>query len=164
MSKGVIIRTFNRIFGLIAQFSPGCTSLRPFLHRLRGVKIKGSIFIGDQVYLENEYPECIEIDDQAQIGLRSIIMAHFRGKGKVIIEKKVWIGPNCVIATSPGRTLTIGEGSVIAASSVIVSDVPPGSFVAGAKSRVIAEVTVPMTISTSYEDFKKGLKFPEKNA
>ena len=45
----------------MARFLPGSTSLRPFLHKLRGVRIQGDVFIGDDVYIENEYPECIEI-------------------------------------------------------------------------------------------------------
>ena len=136
---------------------PGCTSVRPFLHKLRGVKIYGTVFIGDQVYLENEYPEMVEIHDGAQIVLRSIIMCHFRGTGRVVIESNAWIGPNCVITAPTGRTLTIGEGSVIAASSVVTRDVPKFTFVGGSPAKPISRITVPMTLHTSYEDFKKGL-------
>jgi acetyltransferase-like isoleucine patch superfamily enzyme len=124
---------------------------------LRGVKIHGTVFIGDQVYLENEHPECIEIHDEAQIVLRTIIMAHFRGTGKVVIGKKAWIGANCTIAASPNQTLTIGEGAVLAAGSVVTKDAPPYTFVGGVPAKPIAKVTVPMTLKTTYEDFKKGL-------
>jgi len=157
MHKSLLRRMINRALHLIAQFAPGATSFRPFLHRLRGVKIQGTVFIGDQVYLENEYPEAIEIHNGAQIVLRSIIMCHFRGVGKVVIEPHVWIGANCVIAAPTGRTLTIGEGSVVAASSVVTQSVPPFMFVGGSPAKPIAKVTVPMTLNTSYEDFKKGL-------
>jgi acetyltransferase-like isoleucine patch superfamily enzyme len=157
MHKSLPRRMMNRILHLIAQFAPGCTSFRPFLHKLRGVKIHGTVFIGDQVYLENEYPEMIEIHNGAQIVLRSIIMCHFRGTGKVVIEPNVWIGPNCVITAPTGRTLTIGEGSVVAASSVVTQNVSPLTFVGGSPAKPIARVTVPMTLSTPYEDFKKGL-------
>jgi hypothetical protein len=87
MKKNIFRRISNRILHLLARFSPGATTIRPFLHKLRGVKIRGKIFIGDDVYIENEYPECIEINDEAQIVLRTTIMAHFRGTGKVIIGK-----------------------------------------------------------------------------
>jgi len=133
-------------------------SIRPFLHRLRGVKIHGAVFIGDDVYLENEYPECIEICDGAQIALKSIILAHFRGPGKVIIGKNVRIGPNCVIAASHGKTLTIGEGAFLAASCVTTKDVPPYTLIGGVPGKPIAKITVPMTFTTSYEDFQKGLR------
>jgi len=157
MEKNIFRRVFNRVLHLSARILPGCTTVRPFIHRLRGVKIHGKIFIGDDVYIENEYPECIEIHDEAQIVLRTIIMAHFRGTGKVVIGKKVWIGPNCTIAASPNQTLTIGEGSVLAAGSVVTKEVPPYTFMGGVPAKPIAKVTIPMTLSTTYEDFKKGL-------
>jgi acetyltransferase-like isoleucine patch superfamily enzyme len=158
MQSSLLRRIFNRILHLGARFLPGCTTLRPFLHRLRGVKIYGTVFIGDDVYLENEHPECVEIHDEAQIVLRSIIVAHFRGAGKIIIGKKVWIGANCTIAASTGQTLTIGEGAVVAAGAVVTKDVPPFTFVGGVPAKPIATVTVPMTLKTSYEDFKTGLQ------
>lgn len=158
MKKSLLRRGFNRILHLMARFSPGATTLRPFLHKLRGVIIRGNVFIGEEVYIENEYPECVEIHDEAQIALRTTIMAHFRGPGKVIIGEKVWIGPNCVIAANPGETLTIGEGSALAASSVVTKDVPPYTFVGGVPAKYIARITVPMIVNTSYKDFKDGLK------
>ena len=58
--KNLLRRIANRILGLVARWAPGATTVRPFLHRLRGVRITGRVFIGDDVYMENEYPECIE--------------------------------------------------------------------------------------------------------
>lgn len=157
VNKSFARRCTNRILGRLAQAVPGKNTLRPFLHRLRGIQIGKDVFIGDQVYLENEYPECIEIHDKAQICLRSVIIAHFRGSGRVIIGKNVWIGPNCVIATSPGRTLTIGDDSVIGALTVVTSDIAPNSFVVGAKPKIVAKVTTPMTEQTGYHEFLRGL-------
>ena len=157
MHKSIFRRIVNRILHLIAQFAPGCTTFRPFIHRLRGVKIYGKVFIGDQVYIENEYPELIEIHDGVRIVLRSIIMAHSRGPGKVVIEPNVWIGPNCVIAAPKGRTIIIGEGSVIAASSVVTQNIPRFMFVGGVPAKPIARVTIPLKENISYEEFKGGL-------
>ncbi len=136
----IVRGVFNRILHIIVRFSPGATSIRPFLHKLRGVKIYGKVFIGDDVYIENEHPECVEINDEAQIVLRTIIMAHFRGAGKIIIGKKVWVGAGCIIAASTGQTLTIGEGSVLAAGAVVTKDVPPWSVAAGNPARVVRQL------------------------
>jgi acetyltransferase-like isoleucine patch superfamily enzyme len=156
--KSVARGIFNRILHLIARLGPGCTTVRPFLHRLRGVRIEGRVFIGDEVYLENDYPECVEIHDGAQIALRATIIAHFRGSGKVVIGRNVWIGPHSLIAASqPGQVVTIGEGAVLAGGSVVTKDVAPHTFVGGVPARPIARATVPMTLKTSYDDFKKGL-------
>lgn len=146
----------------MARFSPGATSLRPFLHRLRGVKILGNVFIGDEVYIENEYPECIEIHDGVGIGPRTTIMAHARGAGNLILEKKVRIMPCCLITTSAGQTRIIGEGSVIAAGSVITNNVPPYTFVGGVPAKPIAKITVPLAEGVSFDNFKRGLVPLEK--
>ncbi len=156
MRKSLARRAANRFLHIIAQFAPGATSFRPFLHKLRGVKIHGTVFIGDQVYLENEFPELVEIHDGAQLVLRSIITCHLRKPGRIVIGPNVWIGPNCVVAANE-RTLTLGEGSVVGAGSVVSRDVPPFTFVSGSPAKPIARVTVPLTLDGEYDEFKRGL-------
>ncbi len=158
MKKSVLRRSWNRILGMLARSAPGGATLRPFLHKLRGVQITGTIFIGDDVYIENEYPECIEIHEGAQINVRSILLAHTRGEGRIVIGKNAFLGANCVITTTPGRTITIGEGAVITASSVITSSVPPHTLIASEKPKPRAIVTVPFTRETPYRDFLAGLR------
>lgn len=157
MEKNLFRRISNRVLHLMARFGPGGATIRPFLHRLRGVRIEGTVFIGEEVYLENEYPELIELHDGAQLALRSTVICHFRDVGRVIIGKNVWIGPGCIIAASPGKTLTIGEGSLVAAGSVVLKDIPPFTFAGGTPAKPIAKITVPMTMTTPYHVFKEGL-------
>ena len=157
MKKSPFRKTANRFLHLLCRFLPGATTVRPFLHRLRGVKIHGRVFIGDEVYIENEYPECVEIQDQAQIAVRTTIITHINGPGKVIIGKKAFIGANCVIVGSPGRTVTIGEGAVLTASSVASTSIPPYTLWRGNPAEPVAKVTVPLTAETSYEEFTRGL-------
>lgn len=54
-------------------------------------------------------------------------------KGSVIIGNNVWIGDKATIL--PG--VTIGDGAVIAANSVVTKDVPPYTVVAGNPIHVI---------------------------
>lgn len=54
-------------------------------------------------------------------------------KGPVTIGRNVWICDGVVITAS----VTVGEGSVIGANSVVTRDVPPYSIVAGAPARVV---------------------------
>jgi len=158
MKKSVLRGIFNRFLGILARFLPGATTIRPALHRLRGVRITGKIFIGDDVYLENEYPENIEIQEGAQVALRSVLIAHTRGPGRIVIGKNAFIGANCVITASPGRTISIGEGAVVTTSSVVSSDVPSHTLFGIPKGQPLAIVTVPLTMETSYEQFLAGLR------
>jgi acetyltransferase-like isoleucine patch superfamily enzyme len=158
MTKPFPIRVLNRALGMLARFAPGATSLRPFLHKLRGVRITGRVFIGDDVYMENEFPDCIEIGEGVQICLRSVLIAHTRGSGRIVLEKNVFVGANCVIIASPGVTLTIGEGAVITTSTVVASDVPAHTLVGTERAKPLANVTVPFTMETSYERFLAGLR------
>ena len=54
----------------------------------------------------------------------------------VTIGKKVWVGANCTIL--PG--VTIGDGAVIAAASVVTKDVPENSLAVGSPAKVVREV------------------------
>lgn len=51
----------------------------------------------------------------------------------VVIGKDVWIGAGCII--TPG--VTIGDGAVVAAGSVVTKDVDANSIVGGAPAKLI---------------------------
>ena len=57
---------------------------------------------------------------------------------KIEIGSDVWIGRNCTLkCTNPDKPLTIGDGAVIAADSVVVKDVPPYAIVGGNPAKII---------------------------
>lgn len=157
VTKPVLQRMLNRVLHSAARALPGSVSLRPALHRWRGVAVGRNVFIGDEVYLENEYPECVEIGDSSEIGLRTVILAHLRGPGRVVIGRNVWIGPCCLIASASGRTLTIGDGAVIAGACVITSDVAEGAFIRAPVAAPAGIARVPLATST-YQQFLRGLR------
>jgi heptaprenylglycerol acetyltransferase len=146
----------NRVLHLIARNIPG-SGLRRFLHRCRGMKVGSNVFIGDDVYLENEYPERVEIQDGAQISIRAIVLAHTRGPGWIIIEKDAYVGPNAVLVTSAGKTLRVGEGAVVGAGVVITTDVPPRTFIPPHAAHPVATVRIPLAQAERVEDFIRGL-------
>lgn len=53
--------------------------------------------------------------------------------GAVVIGNDVWVGANTIILSG----VTIGDGVVIAAGSVITKDIPPYAIVAGVPAKVI---------------------------
>ena len=54
----------------------------------------------------------------------------------VKISNKAWIGMRAIVL----KGVTIGEGAVVGAGSVVTKDVPPWTIVAGNPARVIAEL------------------------
>jgi acetyltransferase-like isoleucine patch superfamily enzyme len=120
----------KRLLGKVATIAPGGYTLRPWLHKKRGVQIGEHVWISQYVYIDEIHPENVVIKDNVTIGLRCTIFAHFYlggycpedEGGQVVIEKGAFIGPNCTILNG----VTIGAGSVVVAGSVVSKNVPPG--------------------------------------
>ena len=158
-----MIRIFiNRILSKIAFLAPGGFTFRPWLHRRRGVKISKGVWISQYVCIDEDHPENIIINENVSIGLRTTIIAHLywerRGPdkkaGTVIIEKNAYIGPHCVILPN----VTIGEGSVIMAGTVVSRNVPPNVLYGTPPPSPIARVTRPLIVGETYENFLLGLR------
>lgn len=91
----------------------------------------------------------VEIGDRTLIGYRTMISSanhiippkpekiFYSGHqpAKVVIGNDVWIGGNCVITAG----VTIGEGAIVAAGSVVTKDVKPFTFVGGVPAKLIKE-------------------------
>lgn len=55
-------------------------------------------------------------------------------KGPIQIGNDVWVGAHCVILSG----VNIGDGAMIAANSVVTSDVPPYAIVGGTPAKVLS--------------------------
>jgi serine acetyltransferase len=157
VNKTLLRRIANRLLHALARISPGATSVRPWLHRARGVRVGRGVFIGDEVYIDNEYPECVELHEDVQISIRVIIVAHTRGPGRVIVQKGAFVGPNAVLVCGAGRVLKVGEGAVIGAGSIVTKSVPPHVYLAPPAPRPMARVGVPLPLAENMEEFWGGL-------
>ncbi|WP_164668126.1 acyltransferase [Virgibacillus doumboii] len=84
------------------------------------------------------FPEKISVGSNSVIGYNTTILAHeylikeYR-IGEVVIGNDVLIGANTTIL--PG--VTIGDGAVVSASTLVNKDVPAGAFVGGNPMAVI---------------------------
>jgi acetyltransferase-like isoleucine patch superfamily enzyme len=150
-----------RLLHILAFIGPGGGSLRPWMHRLRGVHIGKNVWLSHFVYIDDCHPERISIGDNCTIGLRTTIFAHLywgprrtAHKGSVVIEKNVFIGPHCVILPN----IRIGEGAVIKAGTVVSRNVPPHALWGPAAPEVLGTATIPLTFEHTYEEFAQGIR------
>ncbi|TCI71255.1 MULTISPECIES: DapH/DapD/GlmU-related protein [unclassified Exiguobacterium] len=98
-----------------------------YFHGGGGLHIKTGVCIGPKVTILTENHN-YDSDDLKEVPFDDVMI-----KKPVLIEENVWIGYGSIIL--PG--VSIGEGSVIAAGSVVTKDVPPCAVVGGNPARVI---------------------------
>ena len=55
------------------------------------------------------------------------------GYEKVVLESDVWVGYGAIVLTG----VTVGQGSIVAAGSVVTRDIPPYSIAAGVPAKVV---------------------------
>ena len=92
------------------------------IHCFNRIKIGYHVYIGDDVAIRDSDGHQI-IDSQKPMTL------------PIEIENHVWIGAKATII----KGVTIGEGSVVAAGSVVTKDVPAHSLVAGVPAKVVKD-------------------------
>jgi acetyltransferase-like isoleucine patch superfamily enzyme len=121
--------------------------MRVPLHRARGVKIGKGVLIGYNVTIDDVYPRLVTIGDGVALSDGVFLLAHskppeyFKGQvesfvAPLTIGDNVWIGVGAILL--PG--VTVGEGSIISAGSLVTRDVRPHWLVAGNPARHIQEL------------------------
>lgn len=112
--------------------------------RLGGVNIKGRSMIYGGVGIDTVYPDKIHIGKGVRITAGTKILTHYLDptqpgvhfrKGEVHIENDVFIGVNVCICSS----VTIGEGAIVGAGSVVTKNIPPYQVWAGNPARYIKD-------------------------
>lgn len=143
----------NRLYQLAARFLPGGSSMRVKLHRARGVKIGDNVWIGYDAIIETNKPWLVEIEDDALIGIRSMIIAHFRDTEGVRIEKGAHIGVGAIVMPN----VVVGAGAIVTAGSVVTRSVPPLTIVQGNPAVPVAKTKVPMGFM-SVKEFSRNIR------
>jgi acetyltransferase-like isoleucine patch superfamily enzyme len=131
-----VVRNFIVI--QLARYTP-FLGMKNWLYRVfLGLKVGEQTSFALMVMLDVMFPEKISVGRNTVIGYNTTILAHeylikeYR-LGPVVIGSEVMIGANSTIL--PG--ITIGDGAIVSAGTLVHKDVPPGAFVGGNPMRVI---------------------------
>ena len=96
-----------------------------------GVTIEDAVFIGHSVtFINDMYPRATAVGGALQTEADWKV-------DKTVVKKGASIGSGCTILAN----ITIGEGAIIGAGSVVTKDVPPNAIVAGNPAKFLRFVT-----------------------
>lgn len=128
----------NFIIIQIARYTP-FLSVKNWLYRVfLRMKVGKKTAFALMVMPDIMFPEKIIVGNNSVIGYNTTILAHeylikeYR-LGEVVIGNEVMIGANSTIL--PG--VTIGDGAIVSAGTLVHKDVPAGSFVGGNPMKII---------------------------
>lgn len=153
MTDSKFMRIKKKLLKLIAKNLPGC-GLRISLLRMCGYVIGDSVYIGEDFIIVDDLGENqfnLSIGDRAAISPRVTFVLHTQPnesrivpyvnshKGSITIDSDAWIGTGAVILPN----VTVGEGAVVGANSVVTKNVAPYTVVGGVPAHKIKDVNVP---------------------
>jgi len=141
--------SFIKFFYFCAIIFPMPNSWKIYFFSKGGVKFtdKKKVFIGYNVWLDSAYPEKITIGQDVIIGAGTKIICHSGGTKlhknfmenntkNVVVKNGVLLGVNSILL--PG--VTVGEGAIVAAGSVVIKDVDDYTLVAGNPAKEIKKL------------------------
>lgn len=137
-------------WAILEPFAP--RKLRPWILKRLGCHIGKDVFIGDHVRVDSGHASLIYIDDHAHVTGGCRLLCHqrnlrhyFKGDdaaklpyklGEIHIGKGVMIGMESLIM--PG--VTIGDGAIVGAYSLVTKDVPAWTIATGRPAKVIRDI------------------------
>ena len=145
----------KKLLKLIAKQIPG-RNVRIALLRMCGYVIGELVYIGEDFIIIDDLGNGpsefnLTIGDRAAISPRVTFVLHSQPndsrtvpyvnshQGSITVCADAWLGTGAVIL--PG--VTIGEGAVVGANSVVTRNVPPYTVVGGVPAHKIKDVEVP---------------------
>lgn len=135
---------------LLEPFEP--RKLRPYFMKRMGCHVGKGCFIGDNVRIDTGHADMITLEDGVSIAGGTRLLCHQRDfrnycVGDDYMElgytiKPILLKKGCLIGMEsfvmPG--VTVGEGAIIGAGSLVTKDVPAWTIATGRPARVVKEI------------------------
>jgi acetyltransferase-like isoleucine patch superfamily enzyme len=154
-------RGFLRLSGLFVRRHLIGLRRAYFVH-VWGMDIHPSAWFSLKVHFDRTHPQGIHIGPQAYVAFGAVILTHDMTRGLYAdtrIGSRCFIGAHSILL--PG--VRIGDGSIVAAGSVVTRDVAPSTIVAGNPARVVRSgiKTYRFGCLWDWEDPKNGGSGPD---
>ena len=126
--------------------------LRPFLLRRMGAKVGKGVFIGDRVVFDLSHSDMITLEDGVSIAGGSRLLCHQRDFSNYFVGgdynqlgytiKPITLKKGCLIGMNsfvlPG--VTVGEGAIVGAGSLVAKDIPAWTVATGRPAKVVKQI------------------------
>ena len=126
--------------------------LRPFILRRMGCKVGKGCFIGDYVRIDTSHTDMITVEDNVSIASGSRLLCHQRDFSDFCVGddymklgyvvKPIVLKKGCLVGMEsfvmPG--VTIGEGAIVGAGSLVTKDIPAWTIAAGRPAKVLKQI------------------------
>lgn len=137
-------------WAILEPFNP--RKNRPRILRKLGCKVGKDVFVGDYVRIDLSHADMITIDDHAHIASGTRLLCHQRNMSDYCVGddyaklgyiiKPIHLCKGCLVGMEsfimPG--VTIGEGAIIGAGSLVTKDIPAWTVATGRPAKVIKEI------------------------
>lgn len=135
---------------LLSPITP--RKLRPAILRTIGCKVGKNVFVGDHVIVDSGHADLITIDEHAHIAGGCRLLCHQRDLSNYQVGddyaklgyklKPIHLCKGSLIGMEtfvmPG--VTIGEGAIVGAGSLVTKDIPAWTIAAGRPAKVIKHI------------------------
>lgn len=155
---GKVINTFRNAFllkhlmdcTLLAPINP--RMVRPWVLKKIGCHVGKDVFIGSDIWVDSGHADLITIDDHAHVTARTVLLCHKKElsdycigddyAAKAYMTAPIHLCKGCSTGTGtiilPG--VTIGEGAIVGAGSLVSKDIPAWTIAVGRPAKVVKEV------------------------
>ena len=126
--------------------------LRPAILRRIGCTVGKDVFIGDHVIVDSGHADLITLEDHVHVAGGTRLLCHQRNLSNYCqgddyadlgyILKPIHLCKGCLIGMEsfvmPG--VTVGEGAIVGAGSLVTKDIPAWTIATGRPAKVVKEI------------------------